>query len=142
MQCRHIDTIDQLDELFDLGVDHYDEVEPADVNYSVDRPKFYKLLEVGMLGCVGVYVEDVLVAYMLNIVTPSMFSDTVEAVNAAMYVSPSLRGQGVLNMMIDYSSEELKATGVDYMVVAFKPNTSGNVPQGFREMETFYKKRL
>lgn len=142
MRCKHIDTIEQLDELFDLGVEHYREVESEDFSYVVDRPKFYKLLEVGMLGCVGVYDEGVLVAYMLNIITPAMFSESVEAHNAAMFVLPHLRGEGLLNSMIEFASEDLKETGVDYLLVAFKAHTSGGIPEGFEEMETLYKKRL
>lgn len=142
MQCKHIDTIEQLDELFDLGIQHYEEVEPTDFPYVVDRPKFYKLLEVGMLGCVGVYDEGALVAYMLNIITPAMFRESMDAQNAAMFVLPHLRGEGLLSRMIEFASEDLKFTGVDYMMVAFKAGTSGNIPEGFHEMETFYKKRL
>lgn len=115
--------VDFLDELAPLLAAHYEEVAmyKEHVKLDPDYDKYLALDKAGVLHCVTVRDAGKIIGYFLSFIHPHIhYQESVYAVNDILYLDPEYRGTDVAVKMFMFAEEQLKAEGVDVMVLHMK----------------------
>ena len=144
MQCKIVSDKNDILKCIKLGEGHYDEVEKrfTQLPYKPNISLFLQLFENGLLHTVALYDGAKVEGYVMFVMSPSLFSASVNAQEVGLYVSKKYRGSGWFKRMLATAEKELSKKGATSLLLAFKEGMQHKLPEGFREAETFYIKSL
>jgi ribosomal protein S18 acetylase RimI-like enzyme len=144
MQCKVVTSKDEYLECINLGRHHYNEVERrfTGLPYEPKYALFTQLFEEGHMSCVALLDGGDVVGYVLVSISPSLFSNSLQAQEIGVYVDSKYRGQGWFKQMLELTESELSKRGVTALMLAFKSGLSHKLPEGYVEAETFHIKKL
>ena len=131
----------------DLVSDQWGEVDHRRKTSQLDvmEETYSKMEAIGVHYIVLAESDDTIVGYNSMFITNSPHTSTLHAVTDTIYVSPSVRGDGVGTGLIKGAEEEAKSRGAEHIMVTFK-NDQGhpNIVEelGFFSYETIYSKAI
>jgi len=109
-----------------LGREHYEEIalNKQLMRYAPDIDRFKRLEELGVLCNLGVFNDDELIGYSVNIITPHLhYKDLLCAHNDMIFIAQAHRHGSLGVKLIKATREALKARGVRMILWHAKENT-------------------
>lgn len=130
-----------------LAKAHYEEVEKrsGEHEFYMDRELMAALIAGGAIATVTVRdEEDKLVGYFANLQSPDPFTREVVAKEIGIYLSPEVRGSGVIKRLFSVMEKYMKDEGIGVQLIMFKQGHKDTMPLrlGYEVTEVVYQKIL
>ncbi len=116
------------------------------VPLNPDHDKYRSLEDMDLLKIYTARSKGVLKGYFVVLVSPHLhYKDTIYAMNDLIYVDPSKRGGIIAYRLIQFAEQELKAEGVDVLVINMKTSLPFDkllLGLDFKYVERIYSKYI
>lgn len=134
------------DELNSLAEKHYYEVEDGRMPFKINKDAYIEIDRNDGLLLITARDNGELIGYILNFISNSLHNaDSLTSTNDAIYVKPGYRGMGIFKQLFERMEDELKISGVEYVVMTIKKQFDIGLyleEKGFNEIEHNYEKYL